>query len=45
MYSTVGKEKTQMNKKTLFIITGVAGIILVGLVVAVLCTGGFTSPF
>lgn len=45
MCSTAGKEITQMNKKTLFIIMGVAAVILVGLLIAVMCTGGFTSPF
>lgn len=34
-----------MNKKTLFIIMGVAGVLLLGMIIAVLCTGGFTSPF
>lgn len=34
-----------MNKKVLIGICIGMGVLLVGLVVAVLCTGGFTSPF
>lgn len=34
-----------MNKKVLIGICIGMGVLLVGLVIAVLCTGGFTSPF
>lgn len=45
MSSTVGKEKTRMNKKTMYICLGAGAILVVGLIIAVICTGGFTSPF
>ena len=34
-----------MNKKTLLIAGAVAGCLLVVMIIAVLATGGFTSPF
>lgn len=34
-----------MNKKVLYIICGVMALIVIGLIVAVLVTGGFSNPF
>lgn len=34
-----------MNKKVLYIICGVMALIVVGLIVTVLVTGGFSNPF
>ncbi len=34
-----------MNKKVLIGVCIGAGVLLAGLLIAVLCTGGFTNPF
>lgn len=45
MSPTVERRICPMNKKVLYIICGVMALIVVGLIVAVLATGGFSNPF